>query len=87
MALPKRFGRIANRDPDIGKAIQRQFLRAGLHRRGEKGVNMLSYQVMRGGRVVSQLSGVVISNPERFVTPVPAINPVLVRLPAIDGEA
>jgi hypothetical protein len=48
---------------------------------------MLSYQVMRGERAVSQLSGVVIPNPERFVTPVPAINPVLVRLPAIDGEA
>jgi hypothetical protein len=74
-------------DPDIGKFIQRQFLRAGWHRRVGKGVNMLSYQVMRGERAVSQLSGVVIPNPERFVTPVPAINPVLVRLPAIDGEA
>jgi hypothetical protein len=66
-------------DPDIGKSIQRQFLRAGWHRRAGKGVNMLSYQVMRGERAVSQLSGVVIPNPERFVTPVPAINPVLVR--------
>ena len=74
-------------DPDIGKSIQRQFLRAGWHRRAGKGVNMLSYQVLRGERAVSQLSGVVIPNPERFVTPVPAINPVLVRLPAIDGEA
>jgi hypothetical protein len=74
-------------DPDVGKSIQRQFLRAGWHRRAEKGVNMLSYQVMRGERAVSHLSGVVIPNPERFVTPVPALNPVLVRLPAISGEA
>ncbi len=74
-------------DPDISKSIQRQFLRAGWHRRAGKGVNMLSYQVMRGERAVSQLSGVVIPNPERFVTLVPAINPMLVRLPAIDIEA
>jgi hypothetical protein len=69
-------------DPDIGKSIQRQFLRAGWHRRAGKGVNMLSYQVMRGERTVSQLSGVVIPNPERFIALVPAINPALVHLPA-----
>ena len=74
-------------DPDIGKSIQRQFLRAGWHRRAGKGVNMLSYQVMRGERAVSQLSGVVIPNPERFIHPVPAINPALVHLPAKEGEA
>ena len=88
-----RFGEDGDRgaraagDPDIGKSIQRQFLRAGWHRRGEKGVNMLSYQVMRGERAVSQLSGVVIPNPERFIDSVPAVNPVLVRLPARSGEA
>jgi len=74
-------------DPDIGKSIQRQFLRAGWHRRAEKGVNILSYQVMRGEHAVSQLSGVVIPNPERFIHPVPAINPALVHLPAKEGEA
>ncbi|MBN8476966.1 helicase/relaxase domain-containing protein [Sulfuritalea sp.] len=74
-------------DPDIGKSIQRQFLRAGWHRRAGKGVNILSYQVMRGERAVSQLSGVVIPNPERFIHPVPAINPLLVHLPAKEGEA
>ncbi len=74
-------------DPDIGKSIQRQFLRAGWHRRAGKGVNMLSYQVVRGERAVSQLSGVVIPSPERFIHPVPAINPALVHLPAKEGEA
>ena len=78
---------LAAGDPDIGKSIQRQFLRAGWHRRAGKGVNMLSYQVMRGERAVSQLSGVVIANPERFIHPVPAINPALVHLPEKDGEA
>jgi len=67
-------------EPDIGKWIQRQFLRAGLHLRADKGVNILSYQVMRGDRAVSRLSGVVIRNPGQFVTPVPPINPLLVRL-------
>jgi len=65
---------------DIGKFIQRQFLRAGLHLRVEKGVNILTYQVMRGDRAVSRLSGVVIRDPARFVNPVPPINPLLVRL-------
>ena len=73
-------------DPDIGKSIQRQFLRAGWHLRAEKGVNILSYQVMRGDRAVSQLSGVVIPDPERFIDPVPAVNPVLVRMPAQAGK-
>lgn len=74
-------------EPDIGKSIQRQFLRAGWHLRADKGVNILSYQVMRGDRTVSKLSGVVIRNPGRFVTPVPPINPLLVRLIEAFGDA
>ena len=78
---------LAAGDPDVGKSIQRQFLRAGWHLPARKGVNMLSYQVMRGERAVSQLSGVVIPNPERFIDPVPAVNPVLLRLTAKAGES
>ena len=48
--------------------------------RADKGVNILSYQVIRGDRAVSRLSGVVIRNPGQFVTLVPPINPLLVRL-------
>ena len=69
------------RNAEIGKSIQLQVLRACWHVRGRKGTNILSYQVMRGGHPVLRLSGVVIRNPERFVTPVPAINPLLIRLP------
>jgi len=90
----KRFGEDGNRgpanapgEPDIGKFIQRQVLRAGWHLRANKGVNILTYQVMRGDRAVSRLSGVVIRSPARFVNPVPSVNPVLARLPVIPGDA
>lgn len=63
-----------------GKGIQRQVLRGAWHVRADKGINMLTYHVIRGGRRISQLSGVVIENPARFVNPVPPANPVLVRM-------
>lgn len=62
-----------------GKGIQRQLLRAAWHVQADKGVNILTYRVVRGGRPISQLSGVVIEQPGRFVNPVPPANPVLVR--------
>ncbi|MGE0289745.1 MAG: helicase/relaxase domain-containing protein [Bradyrhizobium sp.] len=74
-------------EPDIGKSIQRQVLRAGWHLRADKGVNILTYQVMRGNRPASRLSGVVISDPARFVHPVPPVNPLLVRLREERGDA
>jgi len=73
--------------PDIGLFIQRQVLRAGWHRRADQGVNILTYQVMRGNRAVSRLSGVVILNPERFIVPLPPVNPLLVRLAVEPGAA
>lgn len=69
-----------------GKGIQRQLLRAGWHVQADKGVNILTYHVVRGGRPISQLSGVVIEQPERFVNPVPPANPVLVRTAAQQAE-
>lgn len=74
-------------DADIGKAIQRQVLRAGWHVRAEKGVNILTYQVMRGDRPASRLSGVVIPDPGRFIGTVPAVNRLLVRLRDERAEA
>jgi len=74
-------------DPDIGLFIQRQVLRAGWHLRTDQGVNFLTYQVMRGKRAVSRLSGVVIPDPVRFVDPVPPVNPLLVRLAVEPGAA
>jgi hypothetical protein len=83
----KRFGKDggcgpvnAPGEPDLGKSIQRQVLRAGWHLRADKGVNILTYHVMRRNRPASRLSGVVIRNPARFINPVPPNNPLLVRL-------
>jgi hypothetical protein len=70
-----------------GKGIQRQLLRAAWHLRADKGVNILTYQVVRGGRTISQLSGVVIEKPARFVNPVPPANSVLVRAAPIQRES
>jgi hypothetical protein len=74
-------------EPDIGKSIQRELLRAAWHVRADKGVNILTYQVMRGDRAVSRVSGVVIRNPSRFVEPVPPINPALLRLRDTSADA
>lgn len=64
----------------LGKGIQRHLLRAAWHVQADKGVNILTYRVVRGGRPISQLSGVVIRDPARFVNPVPPANPVLLRM-------
>jgi hypothetical protein len=70
----------ASGDADIGKVIQRQVLRAGWHVQADRGVNILTYQIMRGDRPASRLSGVVIPDPGRFIEAVPPANPLLVRL-------
>lgn len=81
-ALPGTAG-----EPDIGLFIQRQVLRAGWHLRDDQGINFLSYQVMRGKRAVSRLSGVVIPDPERFIDSLPPVNPLLVRVAVEPGAA
>lgn len=63
----------------IGTGIQREVIRAGWHLFGPKKVNVLRYQVKRrNGSPGIVLTGMVITNPERFVNPVPAINQMLV---------
>ncbi len=76
----------AGDEAQLGKSIQRQLLRAAWHVRADKNVNILTYQVVRGGRTLSRLSGVVIEEPGRFVNPVPPTNPVLVRAAPIPKE-
>jgi hypothetical protein len=77
------------RDPTSGsdeaglaKSIQRQVLRAGWHLRLDRGVNIVTYQVMRGTRPVAQLSGIVLRDPARLIRQVPPVNPRLLRLAA-----
>ena len=84
---PKGLAASGGGNMEMGKAIQREVLHAGWHVRGRKGINILTYQVMRGDKPVSRLSGVVIRSPERFVTPVPPVNPLLIRLSSDRSEA
>lgn len=65
---------------DLGFGIQKQLLKADWHIRREKGISILPYQVLRGGKSPAPISGVVIANPQRFVSPVPPANPHVVRL-------
>ncbi len=65
---------------EVVKRIQRQVLRAGWHRQADRGVNMLTYEMVRGDRIVA-ISGVVIVDPSRFVDSAPTANPLLVRAP------
>jgi len=64
---------------DAAKRLQREVLNAGWHLVDDRGRSVLAYQVARKGQVFSRIWGVVILNPERFVQPLPAVNPLLVR--------
>ena len=71
----------ANAD-ELGLQIQREVIRAGWHkaisRKGHGRVNILRYDVLgRGGKPVGHISAVVLADPDRWVLPVPAVNPVL----------
>lgn len=63
---------------DAAQRIQRSVLRARWHLRGMDGTNFRSYRVMVGGKGEGRLSGVLIPNPERFVSAVPPVNPLLI---------
>jgi integrating conjugative element relaxase (TIGR03760 family) len=65
---------------DLGLGIQKQLLKAGWHLRREKGINILPYQVLRSGKPAAPISGVVIVNPERFISPVPVPSPHVIRV-------
>ncbi len=64
----------------IGMAIQNELLKAGWHQPASNGNNIQTYDVVRHRRHVSSLCGVLITSPERFVSPAPAVNPLLVRV-------
>jgi hypothetical protein len=66
-----------NKDPAID--TQRQLLKANWHVRSEKGRGILTYHVLRGGKPGASIFGIVIAQPNRFVSPVPPANPHLVR--------
>jgi hypothetical protein len=65
---------------DAAKRLQREVLRAGWHLRADGGVNLHGYAWKQDGGAAARIHGVVILEPARFVDPVPAINPALVRV-------
>lgn len=66
----------------MGMQIQREVIKAGWHRmrqvEGGGKVNILRYQIIGKGNVpIASLAAVVLMDPDRFVLPVPPVNPVL----------
>ena len=63
----------------LGTGIQREVIRAGWHLRGKNKTNVLKYQVIRrNGKGGGLLTGIVIKEPARFVSPLPKPNPHLI---------
>jgi integrating conjugative element relaxase (TIGR03760 family) len=82
----ERFGEKGDGTPSnlvedkLGTGIQREVIKAGWHLLGPKKTNVHKYQVVRrNGRGGSQLSVMIIRDPQRFIEPVPPANPHLVR--------
>ncbi|WP_231943239.1 MobH family relaxase [Hydrogenophaga crassostreae] len=58
--------------------VQREVIKAGWHLMGPGKSNILKYEVIGRGNVpVGKLSAVVLTNPDRWVLPVPPNNPVI----------
>jgi hypothetical protein len=79
-AFIRRDGASQGESRDAARRVQREVLRCGWHLRAEGGVNIHGYAWKQDGRAAAPIRGIVILSPERFVDPVPAINPVLVRV-------
>ncbi len=65
-----------------GLQVQREVIKAGWHRmtsaQGSGRLNILRYEVLgRGGVAVGKISAVVLTEPDRWVLPVPPSNQVL----------
>ena len=82
----ERFGEKGDGTPSnlvedkLGTGIQREVIKAGWHLLGPKKTNVHKYQVVRrNGKGGSQLSVMIIREPQRFIEPVPPANPHLVR--------
>jgi integrating conjugative element relaxase (TIGR03760 family) len=82
----ERFGEKGDGTPSnlaedkLGTGIQREVIKAGWHLLGPKKTNVHKYQVVRrNGKGGSQLSVMIIREPQRFIEPVPPANPHLAR--------
>ena len=65
----------------VGTGIQREVIKAGWHMLGPRKTNVHKYQVVRrSGQAGSSLSVMIIRAPQRFIEPVPPVNPHLVKV-------
>lgn len=63
----------------LGTGIQRQVIKAKWHIVGSGNANVLHYTVLgRGGKPAGKLAAVVVKHPERWINPVPPVNPNVV---------
>ncbi len=79
-AFIRRDGASQGESRDAARRVQREVLRCGWHLHAEGGVNIHGYAWKQDGHAAARIRGIVILSPERFVDPVPAINPALVRV-------
>jgi integrating conjugative element relaxase (TIGR03760 family) len=65
----------------MGTGVQREVIKAGWHVLGPRKTNVHKYQVVRrSGQAGSSLSVMIIRAPQRFIEPVPPVNPHLVKV-------
>lgn len=65
---------------DAARRVQREVLREGWHLRADRGLNILCYERGRSDHGATRINGIVIREPQRFIRPLPAIDPALVRV-------
>lgn len=73
---------------DAARRVQREVLREGWHLRADRGLSIFCYEKGRyargrSDRETTRINGIVIREPQRFIQPLPAIDPALVRV--VDG--
>jgi integrating conjugative element relaxase (TIGR03760 family) len=73
-------GQPAEASIELGKGIQNEVIAAGWHLRSQ-GKNIVTFEVLSRGAVVSRLNGLLIQNARNFVSPLPPANPHLRRAP------
>jgi hypothetical protein len=73
---------------DAARRVQREVLHEGWHLRADRGLSIFCYEKGRYARgrsdpETTRINGIVIREPQRFIQPLPAIDPALVRV--VDG--
>jgi hypothetical protein len=73
---------------DAARRVQREVLREGWHLRSDRGLSIFCYEKGcyakgRSDPETTRINGIVIREPQRFIQPLPAIDPALVRV--VDG--